>query len=68
MDIIEKYTDKLWKWDRISGNKFIYNKIVYNRELNKDIQVRKNKINGIMSQYIYKDLNNVIINYIYYDY
>jgi len=67
MDIIEKYTDKLWKWDRISGNKFIYNKIVYNRELNKDIQVRKNKINRIMSQYIYRDLNSVIMDYIYYD-
>ena len=67
MDIIEKYSDKPWDWKWMSENKFLYNKIVYDRELNKDIHVRKNNINGIMSQYIYRDLNSVIIDYIYYD-
>ena len=67
MEFIEKYPDKPWHWGWISDNKFLYNEIVYQKKLKKDIKHRKNEIKFILSKYINKDMVNTINKFIYYN-
>ena len=67
MEIIEKYPDKPWNWACISLNKFLYNKKVYEREIKKDIYKRQQTIKNIFNEYLYKDLINVLVDFVYWN-
>ena len=67
MEIIEKYPiqPRSWKW--ISINKFLYEKKVYEREIKKDIYKRQQTIKNIFNEYLYKDLINVLVDFVYWN-
>jgi hypothetical protein len=67
MEIIEKYPNKPWDWGCISLNKFLYDKKVYEREIKKDIDNRCKIIKNIFNEYLYKDLNNVLDDFVYWN-
>ncbi len=67
IEIIEKYPDKPWDWEWISRNEFLYNKIVYKREIKKDIKNRQQTIKNILNKYLYKDLIHVLNDFIYWN-
>jgi hypothetical protein len=65
IDFIEKHIDKI-NFEQLSGNIFLYDDIVYQREVKKDIEKRRKEVKGEIKDIFYNDICAEILKFVSY--